>query len=552
MKKMFYPLSRRVIFLVLFLILPLNFIAIKASNQAIDHLVEQTRLVEQNLADAYMSSLSARMVSAQTILSNFYNEDEDCIFMLTPTDKNYLYQISRQRFFTKLKRISSVSEGGDGYFFYSKKVDDLLSYYKAGKLKEYYENVSTNLMEEIYSDSKQIGWNIYEWNDTRYLVLIVRMKDVVYGAWINIEEIEENAIKNNTESNVFGMLICKKDGYSEEDGMVMASSVYKNIMLCIWRDRESILGDIDFFHWLLQIMAVLYLGLIPILYVALDTMLLKPLQKMNEAHRRLQSGDAQYRLEENASSLEYKEAYHSFNQMADNLKKLRIESYEKEIARQKMELRNLQLQIRPHFLLNTFNLIYTLTQKKKTESVQKIIIYLSKYFRYIFRSDKELELFSREQELIEGYIQMASIRYEGRVQLGCDIDPELSFVRVPPLLLHNFVENAIKHGLNQDGGILHITLTGRYQDGIVCFDISDDGNGMDVQTLERERRLIAGEEEPENGSLHVGLVNAIKRLKYFYGEDACLEIDSISGEMTQIVLKFPYDLEDDDEFIDCE
>lgn len=63
MKTMFYPLSRRVIFLILFLILPLNFIAITASNMAIDHLVEQTRLVEQNLADAYMSSLSARMLN---------------------------------------------------------------------------------------------------------------------------------------------------------------------------------------------------------------------------------------------------------------------------------------------------------------------------------------------------------------------------------------------------------------------------------------------------------------------------------------------------------
>ena len=272
---------------------------------------------------------------------------------------------------------------------------------------------------------------------------------------------------------------------------------------------------------------------------------------MNDAHRRLQEGDTQYRLKENVSSLEYREAYDSFNQMADNLKQLRIESYEKEIARQKMELRNLQLQIRPHFLLNTFNLIFTLTQRGETESIQKIIIYLSKYFRYIFRSDKELELFSKEQELIERYIQMASIRYEGRIRLICDIDPELSYVRIPPLLLHNFVENAVKHGLNQKGDILHITITGRYENGMVYFDISDDGNGMDFQTLEMERSLIAGETVKEKDGAHVGLVNAIKRLKYFYGENAHMEIDSIQGEMTQFRLEFPYNLEDDDEITDC-
>lgn len=63
-----------------------------------------------------------------------------------------------------------------------------------------------------------------------------------------------------------------------------------------------------------------------------------------------------------------------------------------------MELKNLQLQIHPHFLLNTFNLVYTLAQRKETGAIQDIVIYLSEYFRYIFRSGKSLELFPERTE----------------------------------------------------------------------------------------------------------------------------------------------------------
>lgn len=60
----------------------------------------------------------------------------------------------------------------------------------------------------------------------------------------------------------------------------------------------------------------------------------------------------------------------TFNTMADNIHQLKIEKYEAELRRQKMELRNLQLQIRPHFLLNTFNLMYSLSQLDDRENLE--------------------------------------------------------------------------------------------------------------------------------------------------------------------------------------
>ena len=221
------------------------------------------------------------------------------------------------------------------------------------------------------------------------------------------------------------------------------------------------------------------------------------------------------------------------------------------MTKQKIELRNLQLQIRPHFLLNTFNLIFSLAQRKETGMIQETVIYLSEYFRYIFRSDKDLELFGKELQMIKGYIRTAAIRYSGRVEAEYEIDPELEFVRTPPLLIHNFVENAVKYGVKQKE-VLHIHLEGIYDEGTILFRIQDDGNGMPPEMLERNRSIFSGELEPQNASEHLGLYNSLKRLKYFYGEEAQIMVESENGEGTCFTIIFPYELEVDDESFDCE
>ena len=306
--------------------------------------------------------------------------------------------------------------------------------------------------------------------------------------------------------------------------------------------RKEVLGKVSFVQRLLQSMAVLYLILIPILYMILRKILIQPLRRVNYAHRQIEEGNGQYRIEDQAKAAEYMELYTSFNKMADNLNQLKIESYEKEISKQKMELRNLQLQIRPHFLLNTFNLIFTLSQRKENAMIQETVIYLSDYFRYIFRNEKELEIFTNELRLIKGYVKMASIRYFGKIEAEYDLDPELDFVRMPPLLIHNFVENAVKYGVKQQEG-LHIKIVGRYVDKMVKFSISDDGNGMNPEMLERNQKMFSGELKPENQSEHLGLYNSLKRLKYFYGENAKIEVTSELGKGTVFRISFPYDVE---------
>ena len=216
--------------------------------------------------------------------------------------------------------------------------------------------------------------------------------------------------------------------------------------------------------------------------------------------------------------------------------------------RKQLELSNLQLQIRPHFLLNTFNLIYTLAQRGQEKDVQQVILYLSDYFRYLFRSGRNLEIFEKEQHLIEAYIGTAKVRYPGAIEADYEYDPEIAFVRVPPLLLHNFVENIVKYAISP-GKVTHISIVGQYEDGMVSFMIMDDGGGMTEEQVEELDRSMR---EPRKDGLHIGYANSLKRLRYSYGEKADIEISSEPGEGVCVTVTFPYDLEEEDEPFDCE
>jgi len=526
--------------MILILVLPLNLIAIIQANIIIGTMEEQTRKSLQSFAETYIAQVGVRMANAQSLLYYFLS-DSDFIIMKLQEENTYVYQSMKYKFVNRLKNMASMTDSADGYFYYIKKLNDLIIYDNNPSESKHVYQLIRNFTTEQSDYGGKTGWHIYQSNEHQYLLFIAKMKDDIYGGWINLDPLKAKIEKELDYSDFSVSFSEEKEDLIDKETIIVSSGT-KGIYLNIYLNRAVITGKISVYQKVLQIMVFLYLALVPALYVFLRFLLILPLKKINYAHRQIQSGNQNYRIVEKANSVEYREAYQSFNQMADNLKSLKLENYEKEIAKQKMELRNLQLQIRPHFLLNTFNLIYTLAQRKEIAAIQDIIIYLSDYFRYIIRHDSELELFRNELKLIEGYIKMVSIRYSGNIELNCEIEPQVMYVRVPPLLIHNFVENSVKHGFKQ-GKILYISIIGKYEDNMVTFYIKDNGIGMDETKLEKIRKLLSGDIEICNLNSHIGLLNSMKRLKYYYGEEANIEIFSKYGEITCVKVQFPYSLE---------
>lgn len=537
-------ISVKVIILIIVLILPLNTIAIIETNAATKAVTEQVRLMELNVAERYMADVTARMDNVKSMLYYLLSEDANCIRMRAQTG-DYEYLSAKYKCYYNLQRLAGMVSGGEGYFFYMDRLDELLLYHptmETGRQKEI-----RDFTEQKVRDGSDGGWTICECGGRQYLFLLVNIKDISYGGWIHLEQMKEQLYEGLQYQDC--RIDFSEEALAAEPGYVGVSAGHNRIWLNISINRKELLKRMTGYHSAVRMTAFVYLLLIPVLYLWLHRLVIRPLKTVNGAHRRMQDGQWDYRITKEVSCAEYREVFASFNQMADNLKALKISVYEKEIERQKMELRNLQLQIRPHFLLNTFNLIFTLAQRRENKGVQDIVIYLSNYFRYIFRSDREVELFSKELQLLEGYADVVALRYPGQVEINFEFDPEIMLVRMPPLLILNFVENSVKYGVGK-GKRLHICVWGNYEDCQVVFQIIDDGNGMDHGTLVYYRKILESGLEPEDMGGHIGLYNSLKRLKYFYGEEAAIEVHSEPGIETVFKIKFPYNLEVDDDAAD--
>jgi sensor histidine kinase YesM len=130
--------------------------------------------------------------------------------------------------------------------------------------------------------------------------------------------------------------------------------------------------------------------------------------------------------------------------------------YEKQQAALEMEkekvnaeLQMLKAQLHPHFLFNTLNNVYSITQGVSPRAAD-MIMGLSQILRYIlYDCNKPLVPLDKELEMISRYIELESIRYDRRLDISLQLPRTTTNLLISPLLLLPFVENAFKHGTSQ-------------------------------------------------------------------------------------------------------
>jgi two-component system LytT family sensor kinase len=126
---------------------------------------------------------------------------------------------------------------------------------------------------------------------------------------------------------------------------------------------------------------------------------------------------------------------------------------EKEIAEKEQlqtELSFLKSQVNPHFLFNTINDIYALTQQQ-SEQAPEALLKLSELLRYMLReSDDPFVLLTKELEYLENVIELQKIGQKGFSHVDFTIIGYPDKLKIAPLILINFIENAFKHGVFTD------------------------------------------------------------------------------------------------------
>ena len=173
------------------------------------------------------------------------------------------------------------------------------------------------------------------------------------------------------------------------------------------------------------------------------------------------------------------------------------------IANQVVELKLLKDQINPHFLFNTLNNLYGLTSQNPRKAGD-VVLRLSHLMQYMLY-EGSLPTVPLQQEIayLKNYIALEQIRYGPGLHLSFQVSGPVERVRLPPLLLLPFVENAFKHGLSQQlaDAWLQIQLTVTPRE--LTFKVENS-------------KPVSPVVEPTPTDAGIGLPNVTKRLDLLY------------------------------------
>lgn len=260
-----------------------------------------------------------------------------------------------------------------------------------------------------------------------------------------------------------------------------------------------------------------------------------PLEKLRLAMERYSEGEMDTRLKvlNNGSQIDL--LYKTYNNMADQIQNLKIQVYEKELERQRINSHFLKVQIQPHFYTNILNLIYGMAQMKDFRSIQQLSLVSGKYFRYLLGQKGTFVPLAEELNCLNSYAEIQRYRYQDKFEASMEIQEGLEEQLVLPMTVQTFFANSLKHNIMRVPLLkVKVSVRSVEKEGLK-ITIMDNGVGFDPEIL---KRIENGESIEENGE-HIGIQNVKERIREFYGKDGKMEIHSVPGK-TEVVLYLPH------------
>lgn len=307
------------------------------------------------------------------------------------------------------------------------------------------------------------------------------------------------------------------------------------ISVSVYYPWTVMLNSIPLVNWVLLVIAALCLLLIPLIWFVLKKDVVEPVERLTTALQELRWGNEGYRINEHSPRYadEMLYLFSSFDEAAEEMQV----SKEKDVKMVKAELDNLRLQVNPHMLLNSYNMIFALAQSKKYDTIQEYSLHLVNYFRYVLRKTDALVPVRQEMEFILHFIDIQRIRFPDSFHFTYKVGDGCWDALIPPLLIENFVENSLKYALIP-GEMVEVMVDVQHIGRQLYIAVSDTGNGIKPEVL-----AALNEGKPyvdPAGNKHIGIWNCMRRVEVFYGEKASLEITSQRDNGTSIILIIPY------------
>ncbi|WP_027091531.1 cache domain-containing sensor histidine kinase [Cohnella thermotolerans] len=288
------------------------------------------------------------------------------------------------------------------------------------------------------------------------------------------------------------------------------------------------------------IVCIVSLLLVVILSLFLSIYISRPIKQLKSLFHSVERGNFNVQIQEPVSRDEIGQLRKSFNSMVTTMKQLIQDRYVNELHRRNVELKALLMQINPHFMYNTLEVISGIADEEGVHKISQITQSLSKLLRYNIDLKKEKVTIQEEYDSCRHFFYILQSRFEDNLITISELDEAAKDYMIIKMILQPLVENAVKHGIEKKIGTGRIHLSIKKRQNRIQFVLSDNGIGFSkekLQEFEQFKRLPIMVMEETSRSL--GLKNVYTRLKIVFGDELHFHIDTIEGEGSTITIDIP-------------
>jgi len=216
-----------------------------------------------------------------------------------------------------------------------------------------------------------------------------------------------------------------------------------------------------------------------------------------------------------------------FERRLDLLKSLHTKLVLENELRQ-MRYMHLDQQIQPHFFFNTLNLLLSLARLGKTTELVHSLEQFSLFFRYSYQEKGPLIPIVEELKFTQNYLAIQQMRFGNRLKVSLDYPAELKSALIIPYMLQTLVENACKHGLENQFG-----------DALLNVRFFIEGSFIRLEVMDNGRPATFGPYSDADIYPGQGLKNVRGRMELLFPGQAELDLRSLPDEGTCVTARWP-------------
>lgn len=519
-----------------------------ASNLYASSLVRrQADALNSNTITLYMKELDVNFSYLEKQMSRLTALDADFRTLETArSDKDYYY--ASQNVTSAISELLLTTMVPDAVFVFASeratyldKVDSEDSY---GQLL----NIRRFLREYLQSGLVNIGeWFPEEIDGAHYFFRILKSDSTYIGVWVGMDKLlspflspelvrlnyvlfadsDGKSISELPEpfSDPFALGSVAENIYVDRNGeryiCIDRPSTHGRFSLLAFISEAEVLAGLLTFRTIFWCLIVLILLLSAAALLLQHVTVVRPVKNLVGAMRNVQSGNWDVTLDDARSSEEFRMLNRTYSAMIREIRELKIGMYEEKLMKQRRELQFYQLQIRPHFLINSLNIIYNQAQFGKYAVIQKMSHYLIRHFQYTMKSGASLVSLKDELFYTQNYLAIQELRFPDVLETFFDVDDALLMHEVPPLSIQTFVENSVKYAMTIEEPVMIGIRVKACEENpeILRIAISDSGPGFSPENLEALAKCPDADVDE-----HIGINNVRHRLRLLFGDNARLII----------------------------